>query len=88
VVAYDDEVAAAVAGAAIRSGMEIPGSLAVIGHDDSPIARLFVPALTSVRLDVAGMGRGAARAVLRALGAGSELPEPDGGAQVVRREST
>jgi DNA-binding LacI/PurR family transcriptional regulator len=88
VVAYDDEVAAAVAGAAIRCGVAVPGRLAVIGHDDSPIARLFVPALTSVRLDLAGMGRGAARAVLHALGAGGEVPEPDDGAQVVRREST
>jgi DNA-binding LacI/PurR family transcriptional regulator len=88
VIAYNDDVAAAVAGAAIRGGVPVPGRLAVIGHDDSPIARLFVPALTSVRLDVAGMGRGAARAILHALGAGGELPEPDGGAEVVRREST
>jgi DNA-binding LacI/PurR family transcriptional regulator len=51
VVAYDDDVAAAVAGAAVEAGLKVPDDLAVIGHDDSPIASLFVPPLSSVRMD-------------------------------------
>src|SRR6185369_11111231 len=50
-------VAAAVAGAAIRDGIRIPADLAVIGHDDSLIASLFVPSLSSVRMDTAEAGR-------------------------------
>jgi len=57
VVAFDDDVAATVAGAAIRDGIRIPADLAVIGHDDSLIASLFVPSLSSVRMDTAEAGR-------------------------------
>jgi DNA-binding LacI/PurR family transcriptional regulator len=57
IVAYDDDVAAAVAGAALRAGIRIPADLAVIGHDDSPIASLFVPSLSSIRMDTAEAGR-------------------------------
>lgn len=57
VVAYNDEVAAMIAGAAMSAGFRIPEDLSIIGHDDTPLASLFVPALSSVRFDNAALGR-------------------------------
>ncbi|MDI2129413.1 LacI family DNA-binding transcriptional regulator [Yinghuangia seranimata] len=65
VVAYNDDVAAAVVGAAVRAGLRVPGDLAVIGHDDSPLAALFVPSLSSVRMDAVQAGRFLAELALR-----------------------
>ncbi|MGW6505074.1 substrate-binding domain-containing protein [Nonomuraea angiospora] len=89
VVAYNDDIAAAVVGAAVRAGIALPGRLAVVGHDDSPLARLLVPALSSVRVDVAGLGRYAAHRALHALGVEETPPaEPDVRATVVHRETS
>ncbi|MBE1583320.1 LacI family DNA-binding transcriptional regulator [Nonomuraea angiospora] len=89
VVAYNDDIGAAVVGAAVRAGIAVPGRLAVVGHDDSPLARLLVPALTSVRVDVAGLGRYAAHRALHALGVEETPPaEPDVRAGVVHRETS
>jgi DNA-binding LacI/PurR family transcriptional regulator len=89
VVAYNDDIAALVAGAVLRSGHTVPGDVAVIGHDDSPLASLFVPSLTSVRIDTAGLGRYVAELALSAV---TESPKPEAGpeteAQLVVREST
>jgi len=89
VVAYNDDIAALVAGAILRSGHAIPEDVAVIGHDDSPLAALFVPSLTSVRMDTAGLGRYVAELALSAV---TEAPKPEAGpeteAQLVIREST
>lgn len=89
VVAYNDDIAATVAAAAIRAGLSVPGDLAVAGHDDSPMAALFVPSLTSVRMNTAGLGRYVA---LEALHLADGRPRPPAGADVevtlVAREST
>ncbi|HRL48958.1 MAG TPA: LacI family DNA-binding transcriptional regulator [Propioniciclava sp.] len=67
VVAYNDEIAALVVGAALTAGLRIPEQLSVVGHDDSPLASLFVPSLTSVRLDGAALGRLIADLILAKL---------------------
>jgi DNA-binding LacI/PurR family transcriptional regulator len=89
VVAYNDDVAAAVAGAALRRGLTVPGDISIVGHDDSPLATLFVPALTSVRMNSAGLGRYVAQ---EALHLADGRPAPRGAADVsvdlVAREST
>jgi DNA-binding LacI/PurR family transcriptional regulator len=89
VAAYNDDIAATVAGAAIRSGLSVPGDLAIVGHDDSPIAALFVPALTSVRMNSAALGRYVAT---EALHLADGRPRPVNGSDVavtlVAREST
>ncbi|MGH1526417.1 substrate-binding domain-containing protein [Leifsonia sp. L25] len=89
VIAYNDDIAALVAGAVLRSGHSVPGDIAVVGHDDSPLASLFVPSLTSVRIDTAGLGRYVAELALSAVTDASP-PEagPETEAQLVVREST
>jgi DNA-binding LacI/PurR family transcriptional regulator len=57
VIAYNDDVAAAVVGTAIRAGVAVPAQLSVVGHDDSPLASMFLPALSSARLDVGAFAR-------------------------------
>ena len=83
VAALDDEAALRVLAAARGLGIAVPGRLAVIGFDDSPLGELFSPALTTLRLDTGAFGRRAARLLL------DEPPctETPGPATVVRRES-
>lgn len=89
VVAYNDDIAAMVCGAAVRAGLPVPGRLAVIGHDDAPIARLFVPALSTVRIDAAGLGRYLAQLALSsANGTAPPTAGPEADAVVVARETT
>ncbi|MFB9443338.1 LacI family DNA-binding transcriptional regulator [Dactylosporangium vinaceum] len=89
VVGYNDDIAAAVAGAAIRAGHRVPQDLAVVGHDDSPIAALFVPALSSVRIDSIGLGRFVAGMALHlADGRGVPAGPSEVDASLVMREST
>lgn len=89
IVAYNDEVAAALVAAAVRAGIRVPQDLAVIGHDDSPLAALFVPSLSSVRMDAAQAGRFLAEVALREAEGRPLSPlryEPD--MRLVVREST
>lgn len=89
VVAYNDDIAALVAGAALRAGVAVPHRLAVVGHDDTPLAALFVPALSSIRIDTAGIGRYLAELALSAA-SGSAPPQagPETEARLVVRESS
>lgn len=88
VVAYNDDIAALVIGAALRAGARVPDDVAVVGHDDSPLASLFVPSLTSVRVDAAGLGRFLAELALsRVSGTPAPTVGPEGDARLMRRES-
>lgn len=89
VVAYNDDVAALVLGAALRQGVAVPDRLAIIGHDDTPLAGLIVPALSSVRVDSAGLGRFVAELALsRATDAAPPLAGPVASTTLVRRETS
>lgn len=89
VAAYNDEAALAVAGSALRAGVEVPGELAVIGHDDSPFASLAHPRLSTVRLDVQGLGRYLAGIALHlAEGTPTEEARPVHHVALMARETT
>ena len=76
VAAYNDDVALAVLGAAIRAGRQVPDDLGVMGADHSHFTTISMPSLTTVFLDVTGM----ADEMLRAILAGSPAsPLPDAG---------
>jgi LacI family repressor for deo operon, udp, cdd, tsx, nupC, and nupG len=74
VVCASDALAMAVVAAARELGLGVPGDVSVVGFDDSPLAALSSPALTSVRVDYAEFGTAAAGALLAAI-AGE--PPPD-----------
>jgi DNA-binding LacI/PurR family transcriptional regulator len=74
VVCASDVLALAVLLAARSLGLSVPGDVSVTGFDDSPLAALASPALTSVRVDYAEFGAAAASALLAAIGG---QPAPD-----------
>jgi DNA-binding LacI/PurR family transcriptional regulator len=89
VCAYNDEYAFALLGALASTGLSVPEDLAVIGVDDVPLARLAVPPLSTVRMDVEGLRSELTRTLITAIGAGSSALEPVAvGMQVIQRRST
>jgi DNA-binding LacI/PurR family transcriptional regulator len=89
VAAYNDDIAARVLSAALRAGVRVPGQLAVVGHDDAPISRLLLPALSTVRIDNAGLGRFFAAIALQAAAAApAPTVGPESRATFIVRQSS
>jgi DNA-binding LacI/PurR family transcriptional regulator len=53
--------------AAREAGLHVPRDLAVIGVDDMPLASYFDPSLTTMRQDLAEIGRQAAQLLICAV---------------------
>jgi DNA-binding LacI/PurR family transcriptional regulator len=88
VVCTSDPLALALVGTARDAGLSVPGDVSVVGFDDSPLAALASPALTSVRVDYAEFGAAAAGALLAAIN-GAEPPAYSPSApELVARAST
>jgi DNA-binding LacI/PurR family transcriptional regulator len=64
------------------AGLTVPGEMSVVGVDDNPDAAYYRPALTTVRLDIAGE---AARCIADVLGL--EIPAAPAAPVLVRRAS-
>ncbi|WP_280217656.1 substrate-binding domain-containing protein [Nocardia neocaledoniensis] len=88
VAAFDDEIAAVIAGAAQRAGLSVPGDLAVVGHDDSPTAEVFSPPLSSIRIDHRALGRYLAGLLLHKMDGAPRPAAPEYSAVLTVREST
>lgn len=89
VVAYNDDVAALVAGALLRAGESIPEDVAIVGHDNSPLAALFHPALSSVQVDTGELGRYLALVALGLIEGSAPVPlPPTTEATLIRRASS
>lgn len=56
-VAGNDTIALGAMAAVHEAGLRVPDDVAVVGHDDIPIARYAVPSLTTVRVPAYAMGR-------------------------------
>jgi LacI family transcriptional regulator len=56
VFAANDEMAAGIVAAAAAADVDVPRGLAVVGFDDTRIARMTRPALTTVRVPMSQMG--------------------------------
>ncbi len=67
IVCASDVLAAATLAAARERGTAVPEELSIAGFDDSPLAALSSPPLTSVRIDYAQFGEAAATALLAAI---------------------
>jgi DNA-binding LacI/PurR family transcriptional regulator len=67
VFAQNDRMAMGVLRAARDMNLNIPEQLAVIGVDDMPLASYFDPPLTTMRQDMARIGRDGARLLIRAI---------------------
>lgn len=65
IFASNDDMAAAVISVAGQMGVDVPGALSVCGFDDTPLARVVWPALTTVRQPIYKMGHQAAKELVR-----------------------
>jgi DNA-binding LacI/PurR family transcriptional regulator len=85
----NDQMALGVLAALADAGRAVPGDVSVVGFDDTPESALFRPALTTVALDFAEVGRRCVRRLLQLVAGGSPLePDPPIRPQLVVREST
>ncbi|GAA2847386.1 LacI family DNA-binding transcriptional regulator [Pseudonocardia halophobica] len=64
VVAYNDEVAVGVLNRLADRGLRVPDDLSVVGVDDTSLAEMVTPRLTTVRLPAAESGRVGVRILL------------------------
>ena len=59
IVAGNDELAAGAIAGAVQRGWSVPARVSVSGWDDNPVGAFMPPALTTVRVDHASLGRAA-----------------------------
>lgn len=85
VLAYNDLVALGLVARLRERGVSVPGDLSVVGFDDTFVATLASPPLTTVRTDLAHLGGRAVDRLVAALGPrrpaatnGTAAPRPDG----------
>src|SRR5256885_597170 len=67
IFAFNDNMAIGVLRAARERGVSVPAELSVVGFDDSELAAIVTPALTTVRQPLAEMGRMAVSLLMRQL---------------------
>ncbi|GAA5078093.1 LacI family DNA-binding transcriptional regulator [Thermocatellispora tengchongensis] len=84
----NDEISQGVRRALYDAGRDVPGDVSIVGFDDMPGSEFWTPALTTVRMDFAGLGRACFHAAVAEL-TGEEQPKPAVAApSLVVREST
>jgi LacI family transcriptional regulator len=77
VFACNDDMAAATMAIAHRKGLDVPGDIAIAGFDDTPLATMIWPELTTVRRPIADMAREAVRLLIEQVRAKrSGNPQP------------
>jgi LacI family transcriptional regulator len=57
IFAANDSMAVGALAALAEAGVTVPGEMSVTGFDDIPIARYIAPPLTTIRVDIADLGR-------------------------------
>ena len=88
IVTTSDVLATTLLAEAREQGIDVPGALSLTGFDDSPLAALGSPSLTSVRIDYAGFGASAAAQLLAAIAGEAPPPYEPAAPELVIREST
>jgi DNA-binding LacI/PurR family transcriptional regulator len=76
VLCGNDDLALGVMRAMHEAGRAIPDQVSVVGFDDTPVAEFLTPALTTVRLDFAELGRSCFTLLQALLAPGSTAGRP------------
>ena len=88
IFAANDEMAVGVIHGLVENGIRVPEQMSVVGFDDLPVSRHFLPPLTTVRQDFTALGMKAIE-VLHAALENREIPQRSKiPAELVVREST
>lgn len=82
-----DQIAIAVETAALRTGLSVPGHLAIVGYDDTEAAQVAMVPITTIRQPRYEMGRTAAEMVFRRA-AGGEVEHVRYEPELIARAST
>ena len=85
---WSDVTALAALSAAHSLGLDVPGQIGIVGVDDTPAAKLALPAISSLRLDLGQEAALAAHHVAQALGIPSSPPTAGEAVHLVQRSST
>ena len=72
----------------VQSGRRVPGDVAVVGYDDSSVATMTVPRLTTVRQPVEQLGRRLAEIVLAKIAGETHIEPEVFPTELIVREST
>lgn len=89
IIAVSDFIAAGACDALIARDIAVPGAVAIVGFDDTPIASTHRPSLSSVRQDATAAGRALGSAILAMINAtGEALATPLPVALIVRESSS
>ena len=84
IFAANDAMAVGALAALAEAGVAVPGEMSVTGFDDIPIARYVAPPLTTIRVDIADLGRRAFNLLLDAM----ERPAASGRRDRITRQSS
>lgn len=88
IFAANDIMAAAIIKVATEHGLMVPRDLSVVGFDDSDIASMITPALTTIRRPIERMAGEATRRLLRLILQGDEPQDVVFPLELVVRQST
>lgn len=88
IFASNDDMAAGVVSVASRLGMEVPNKLSVGGFDDTPLAQILFPQLTTVKQPIYEMGHMAADLLINPPSKDDELSSYHFEHKLIIREST
>ncbi len=72
VVVANDQMALGLMAGLAAAGVRVPDDVSVVGFDDNPDAAYYRPALTTVRLDIAGEAR---RCIAELVDASADMPD-------------
>ena len=67
IFASNDDMAAATIAVAHRKGLDVPGDIAVVGFDDTPLATMIWPELTTIHRPIADMAREAVKLLIEQI---------------------
>lgn len=88
VIAVSDFIAAGACDALAERDIAVPGQVAIVGFDDTPIASTHRPSITSVRQDATAAGRALGQAILALIdGAANPIATPLPVALIARESS-
>jgi len=59
-----------------QQGLRIPDDIALVGHDDLPMAQWMNPPLSSIRIDYAQLGHSAVELLMRLISSPDAIPAP------------
>ncbi|MDO9367575.1 MAG: substrate-binding domain-containing protein [Sphingopyxis sp.] len=88
IIAVSDFIAAGACDTLAARGIAIPGAIAIVGFDDTPIASTHRPSISSVRQDATAAGRALGIALLAMIDGASAAPTTPLPVALIVRESS